>query len=63
MTVTSASWSVVAGLPSEEVSPQPITVALAEVYWLEMEGGRQIGAAMGEGKGVIGDLRVSMEKS
>ena len=55
MTVTSASWSAVAGLPSEEVSPQPITVALAEVYWFKMEGGRQIGAAEGEGNGVIGD--------
>ena len=63
MTVTSASWSVDAGLPSEEVSPHPITAAMSEMYWLEMEGGRQIGAAVGEGNGVIGDFRVSMEKS
>ena len=61
MTVTSASWSAVAGLPPEEVSPHPITVALTEVYWLEIEGGRQIGAAKGVGNGVIGDFKVSIE--
>ena len=48
MTMTSTSWSVDAGLPSEEVSPHPVTVATWPVYrdWVEV--GRQIGAIVEE---------------
>ena len=61
MTMTSTSWSVDAGLPSEEVSPHPVTVATWPVYRDWVEAGRHA-AAMVEEK-VRGELRYKMEKS
>ena len=46
--MTSASWSVDAGLPSEEVSPHPVTVATWPVYRDWVEAGRQTGAIVEE---------------
>ena len=61
MTMTSTSWSVDAGLPSEEVSPHPVTVATWPVYRDWVEAGRQT-APMEEEK-VRGELRNRMAKS
>ena len=61
ITVTSASWSVDAGLPSAPVSPHPVTVATWPVYRDWVEAGRQIGAIVEEK--VRGELRKRMEKS
>ena len=61
MTVTSASWSVDAGLPPEEVSPHPVTVATWPVYRDWVEAGRQT-APMVEEK-VRGELRNNTLKS
>ena len=59
--MTSASWSVDAGLPPEEVSPHPVTVATWPVYRDWVEAGRQTGAT--EEEKVRRELRNSMEKS
>ena len=59
--VTSASWSVDAGLPLEEVSPHPVTVATWPVYRDWVEAGRQTGDTVVEK--VRGELRKRMEKS
>ena len=61
MTSTSASWSVDAGLPPEEVSPHPVTVATWPVYRDWVEAGRQ--TAPMEEEEVRGELRKRMEKS
>ena len=61
MISTSASWSVDAGLPPEEVSPHPVTVATWPVYRDWVEQGRQMGAI--EEENVRGKLRNSIEKS
>ena len=58
-TVTSASWSVDAGLPPEEVSPHPVTVATWPVYRDWVEAARQM-IPMVEEK-VRGVLRNSIE--
>ena len=59
--MTSASWSVDAGLPPEEVSPHPVTVATWPVYRDWVEAGRQIGAIVEEK--VIFEARIRIEKS
>ena len=61
MTTTSASWSVDAGLPPEEVSPHPVTVATWPVYRDWVEAGRHT-ALMVEEK-VRGELRNNTLKS
>ena len=61
MTVICTSWSVDAGLPSEEVSPHPVTVATWPVYRDWVEAGRQTGAATEEK--VMGELRIRIETS
>ena len=61
MTVTSASWSIEAGLPSAPVSPHPVTVATWPVYRDWVEAGRQ--TAPIEEEKVRGELRKRMEKS
>ena len=60
MTLTSTSWSVDAGLPSE-VSPHPVTVATWPVYRDWVEAGRQTGAIVEEK--VREELRKRMETS
>ena len=57
--VTSASWSVDAGLPLDEVSPHPVTVATWPVYRDWVEPGRQTGAI--EEEKLKGELRNSIE--
>ena len=59
--MTSASWSVDAGLPSKEVSPHPVTVATWPVYRDWVEAGRQMGATVEEK--VRGELRKRMAMS
>ena len=61
MTSTSAFWSVDAGLPPEEVSPHPVTVATWPVYRDWVEAGRQTVAIVEEK--VRGEPRKRMEKS
>ena len=61
MTVTSASCSVDAGLPPEEVSPHPVTVATWPVYRDWVEAGRQTGAIVEEK--VRGKVKKRIEKS
>ena len=61
MTSTSASWSVEAGLPPEEVSPHPVTVATWPVYRDWVEAGRQTGVI--EEENVRRELRNRMAKS
>ena len=61
MTVTSASWSIEAGLPSAPVSPHPVTVATWPVYRDWVEAGRQTGAMVVEK--VRGKVKNNMEKS
>ena len=61
MMVTSTSWSVDAGLPPEEVSPHPVTVATWPVYRDWVEAGRQTGAIVEEK--FRGELRNRMAKS
>ncbi len=61
MTSTSASWSVDAGLPPEEVSPHPVTVATWPVYRDWVEAGRQTGPI--EEEKVKGVLKNNTEKS
>ena len=61
MISTSASWSVDAGLPPEEVSPHPVNVATWPVYRDWVEAGRQIGATVEEKVKVV--LRNSIETS
>ena len=61
MISTSASWSVDAGLPPEEVSPHPVTVATWPVYRDRVEAGRQTGAI--EEENVRRELRNRMAKS
>ena len=59
MTVICTSWSVDAGLPSEEVSPHPVTVATWPVYRDWVEAGRQMIPTVEEK--VRGELRNSIE--
>ena len=61
MTSTSASWSVDAGLPPEEVSPHPVTVATWPVYRDWVEAGRQMGDIVEEK--VRGKVSINMETS
>ena len=61
MTVICTSWSVDAGLPSEEVSPHPVTVATWPVYRDWVEAGRQSGAIVVEK--VRGKVKNRIEKS
>ena len=61
MTSTSASWSVDAGLPPEEVSPHPVTVATWPVYRDWVEPGRQMGDIVEEK--VRGKVSINMETS
>ena len=61
ITVTSTSWSVGDDMPSEEVAPQPITVATWPVYSDWVEAGRQIGATVDENVTLV--VRVNIEKS
>ena len=61
MTMTSTSWSVDAGLPSEEVSPHPVTVATWPVYRDWVEAGRQTGPIVEEK--VRGIFKKRMETS
>ena len=60
-TVTSTFWSVDAGLPPEEVSPHPVTVATWPVYRDWVEAGKQTGAMVEEK--VRGEFRNNTLKS
>ena len=61
ITVTLTSWRVGDRLPSEEVRPHPITVAVSSVNCERVEEGRQIGEAKVAKMRL--DNRVKMEKS
>ena len=60
-TITSTSCNVGDAEPSEEVRPQPVTVAAWSVYMEWMDAGRQIGEA--EEVKVMWDVSVNMATS
>ena len=61
MVVTLTSCSIEDGVPSWEVSPQPITVAVWLIYKDSVDAGRQTGAAVVEM--LRGLVRVRMDTS
>ena len=61
MVVTFTSCSIEDGVPSWEVSPQPITVAVWLMYKDSVDAGRQMGAAVVEM--LRGLVRVRMDTS